>query len=155
MFGIGLPELILILALALIVVGPDKLPDLARTVAKGILDLKKTANTLKESLTEDGNPLDDIKPELEKAAKALTNDVLGETDDNWSRGNRNKIYDPKEQIANNDSSTIIDVEPEKNDDSADDIRDTETVQEEAPEQEVDNSKTAEIQKKRESTEQQS
>ena len=60
MFGIGLPELILILALALIVVGPDKLPDLARSVAKGVMDLKKTAEQLKESLHEHGNPLDDV-----------------------------------------------------------------------------------------------
>ena len=84
MFGIGLPELILILALALIVVGPDKLPDLARSVAKGVLDLKKTANTLKESLNEHGNPLDDIKPELEDAAKAIKDDVMRDLDnDNW------------------------------------------------------------------------
>ena len=152
MFGIGLPELILILALALIVVGPDKLPDLARTVAKGILDLKKTANTLKESLTEDGNPLDDIKPELEKAAKALTNDVLGKTDNDWSGGDRDKIYDPKEQDADNESSTIIDVEPEQSIDSADD---TEPANQKEHEKKVDNSKTAEIQAKRESTEQQS
>ncbi len=152
MFGIGLPELILILALALIVVGPDKLPDLARTVAKGILDLKKTANTLKESLTEDGNPLDDIKPELEKAAKALTNDVLGKTDNDWSGGARDKIYDPKEQDADNESSTIIDVEPEQSIDSADD---TEPANQKEHEKKVDNSKTAEIQAKRESSEQQS
>lgn len=153
MFGIGLPELILILALALIVVGPDKLPDLARTVAKGILDLKKTANTLKESLTEDGNPLDDIKPELEKAAKALTSDVLGETDNSWSGGDRDKIYDPKEQDAEKDSGAIIDVEPEQNTDATETVIDSEAVEEE-PEKEVDHSKTDEIQAKRASTEQQ-
>lgn len=53
MFGIGLPELILIMALALIVVGPDKLPDLAKSIAKQILELKKTANSLKDSLQEE------------------------------------------------------------------------------------------------------
>jgi len=83
MFGIGLPELILILALALIVVGPDKLPDLARSVAKGVLDLKKTANQLKESLSEHGNPLDDIKPELENAANAIKDDVMMEVGTEW------------------------------------------------------------------------
>jgi len=76
MFGIGLPEMILIMALALIVVGPDKLPDLARSIAKGIMELKKTAENLKDSLTEEGNPLDDIKPELEDTARKLKNDLL-------------------------------------------------------------------------------
>jgi len=53
MFGIGLPELILIMAVALIVVGPDKLPGLARSLAKGIVELKKATGTLKESLQDD------------------------------------------------------------------------------------------------------
>jgi len=53
MFGIGLPELILIMAVALIVVGPEKLPDLARGLAKQLIELKKAANVLKESLNED------------------------------------------------------------------------------------------------------
>jgi len=53
MFGIGLPELILILGIALIVVGPDKLPEMAKAIAKVMLDLKKTASSLKESLHEE------------------------------------------------------------------------------------------------------
>jgi TatA/E family protein of Tat protein translocase len=35
MFGIGMPEMILILAVALIVIGPKKLPDLAKSLGKG------------------------------------------------------------------------------------------------------------------------
>jgi sec-independent protein translocase protein TatB len=76
MFGIGLPEMILILALALIVVGPDKLPDLARSMAKGLMELKKTAEGLKASFAEEGNPLNDIRPDLEEAAKSLKNNLL-------------------------------------------------------------------------------
>ncbi|OGQ94710.1 MAG: hypothetical protein A2521_11480, partial [Deltaproteobacteria bacterium RIFOXYD12_FULL_57_12] len=57
MFGIGLPELILIMAVALIVVGPNKLPELAKSLAKGVLELKKAANSLKASLQEE-----DAKP---------------------------------------------------------------------------------------------
>lgn len=154
MFGIGLPELILILALALIVVGPDKLPDLARSVAKGILELKKTANTLKESLTEDGNPLDEIKPELEKAAKALKDDVLGDSDDAWKDADRKKIYDPR-MSAEEDSSPIIDVEPKQATEGTDEKEQTEPVLEVTEEKTVDNSKTEEINTKKERAEQQS
>ncbi|OGQ85512.1 MAG: hypothetical protein A2512_00630 [Deltaproteobacteria bacterium RIFOXYD12_FULL_56_24] len=53
MFGIGLPELILILGVALIVVGPEKLPEMAKSMARVVLDLKKTAIGLKESLHEE------------------------------------------------------------------------------------------------------
>ena len=66
MFGIGLPELLLIMGLGLIVLGPDKLPDLAKQLAKGMVELKRTANSLKDSLQEemkdeDGTPLlDDL-----------------------------------------------------------------------------------------------
>lgn len=74
MFGIGLPELILIMALALIVVGPDRLPDLAKSLAKQLLELKKTAAALKESLEEElkeertsGGPLQPLS-EAERAA---------------------------------------------------------------------------------------
>lgn len=83
MFGIGFPELILILALALIVVGPDKLPDIARSIAKTLVDLKKTAEGLKESFEEEDNPLKDIRPQLEDAAKNFKETVLDEKTQTW------------------------------------------------------------------------
>ncbi len=76
MFGIGMPEMILILALALIVVGPDKLPDLARSMAKGLMELKKTAEGLKASFDEEANPLDEVREDLEDASKSLKNNIL-------------------------------------------------------------------------------
>ena len=80
MFGIGLPEMILILALALIVVGPDKLPELARSLAKGIMELKKTAEGFKEQIKEEGNILDDVRPDLENAAKTFKSHMLDHPD---------------------------------------------------------------------------
>lgn len=91
MFGIGLPEMILILALALIVVGPDKLPELARSLAKGVMELKKTAEGFKESLNEDGNPLGETKKDLEEAAQALKTNLLGTP--NFKSGIDNKLQD--------------------------------------------------------------
>lgn len=62
MFGIGLPELILIMAVALIVVGPEKLPDLAKSLGRGIVELKKAASSLKDSFNEE----DEKSPEWER-----------------------------------------------------------------------------------------
>ena len=70
MFGIGLPEMIVILVVALLVVGPDKLPDLARSLAKGVMDLKKTAENVKNELVAE-NPLPDMKNELKAALPNL------------------------------------------------------------------------------------
>ena len=53
MFGIGFPELVLILVLALIVFGPDKLPQLARQIARLVWDLKKASEEFKDQLNLD------------------------------------------------------------------------------------------------------
>ena len=50
MFGIGMPERLLLLAIALIVVGPKKLPELAKALGRGIAEFKKATNELKDSL---------------------------------------------------------------------------------------------------------
>ncbi len=74
MFGIGLPEILVILAVALIVVGPDKLPDLAKTLARTLAQLKQGADQLKTELNDAAKPqelLDELQPNLEEAAKTL------------------------------------------------------------------------------------
>lgn len=44
MFGIGFPELVVILLLALIVIGPERLPAIARALGRGIAALKQAAD---------------------------------------------------------------------------------------------------------------
>jgi Tat protein translocase TatB subunit len=65
MFGIGMPELLLLLAIALIVVGPKKLPELARALGRGIAEFKKATNELKESL-ETSTDFSELKQSFEE-----------------------------------------------------------------------------------------
>jgi len=85
MFGIGMQELIIIAIIALIIVGPKKLPDLAKTLGKGFSEFKKATDgmtdDLKETLKEDEKRDDDgLKDSLllkktvsEEASPDLTN----------------------------------------------------------------------------------
>jgi len=70
MFGIGMPELILIGLVALIVVGPKKLPDLAKTLGKGLNEFRKTASDVTEGLKETVKA-DDIKKDVDSVKNSL------------------------------------------------------------------------------------
>jgi Tat protein translocase TatB subunit len=70
MFGIGLPELIIIAIIALLVVGPKKLPDLAKSLGKGLTEFKKAAEEVTENVKETLKP-DDIKKEVDDFKNSL------------------------------------------------------------------------------------
>ncbi|MBI4509506.1 MAG: twin-arginine translocase TatA/TatE family subunit [Deltaproteobacteria bacterium] len=53
MFGMGMGELILILIVALLVLGPNKLPDAAKAIGKGIRELRRHTRDLQETLEKD------------------------------------------------------------------------------------------------------
>jgi sec-independent protein translocase protein TatB len=70
MFGIGMPELILIAVVALIVLGPKKLPDLAQSLGRALREFKKATSELKETLQVDGE-----LTEVKKAFNDFQSDV--------------------------------------------------------------------------------
>ena len=67
MFGIGGSEILVILVIALLFLGPDKLPDAAKTISKGIRDLKKQSRALQQQIEGDekiGGAIRDLKSAL-------------------------------------------------------------------------------------------
>ncbi len=97
MFGIGVPEMLIILTIALVVIGPKKLPDLAKSLGRAMREFKRATNELKSSI------------ELEDDFKSVKN-VLNDIDEDI----KNKNID--EDIKNKD----IDI---KDDPKKEDIKD--------------------------------
>jgi sec-independent protein translocase protein TatB len=67
MFGMGGSEILVILIVALLFLGPDKLPDAAKTISKTVRDLKKQTRVLQETIENDehiGGAIRDLKSAL-------------------------------------------------------------------------------------------
>jgi TatA/E family protein of Tat protein translocase len=91
MFGIGIPELILILAIALIVIGPKKLPDLAKSLGRALGEFKKATTDLKDTLNRETD-ITDVK----KAFKDLNNDVRDTIQQGMEQAEPQSIAGPEE-----------------------------------------------------------
>jgi sec-independent protein translocase protein TatB len=78
MFGVGGPELLIICVVALIVIGPKKLPELLRSLGKGMAEFKRVSNDVKSTLDDEVKKAEtaarkrevDEEMERRKAAKA-------------------------------------------------------------------------------------
>jgi len=81
MFGIGMPELIIIFVIALIIIGPKKLPDLARALGKGMAEFRKATNEIKSNL-DMGDELKGIEEELTDSVSGMIHEAeMEEKDD--------------------------------------------------------------------------
>ena len=123
MFGLGIQELILIAVIALVVVGPKKLPDLAKTLGKGFRDFQKAAdgitNDFKRNIQDEDKPNDeDLKDSLylkndneepklfatdemtdnEKSKQAVTDEIAN---------NKEPEQAVKDEIANNEEPKLF------------------------------------------------
>jgi TatA/E family protein of Tat protein translocase len=98
MFGIGMPELIIIFLIALIIIGPKKLPDLARALGKGMAEFRKATNEIKTSL--------DVESELKGMEEDLADSVSGLID----------AHDTEERIQGDDETA---TEPDARGDNED------------------------------------
>ena len=80
MFGnIGFPELLAILAIALLVFGPKKLPEVGRSIGKALREFRKTSDEIKERIEDEiqASELKDIQNEIKKDINNIK-DITGD-----------------------------------------------------------------------------
>jgi sec-independent protein translocase protein TatB len=71
MFNIGLPELLIIVAIALIVFGPNKLPELAKALGRAMREFKRATEEVKESFEAETRDLEELKSTLTEEKENL------------------------------------------------------------------------------------
>ncbi len=78
MFNIGIPELLIIVAIALIVFGPNKLPELAKAFGRAMREFKKATEEVKESFEAETKDLQELKSTLTEEKEKLVADFAEE-----------------------------------------------------------------------------
>jgi sec-independent protein translocase protein TatB len=118
MFGIGMPELIIILAVALIVIGPKKLPDLAKSLGRALGEFKKATNDLKDSISMDDdikdvkNTIDTLKDDHHTSMSKIIDD--GQKEENSSPASESMSEsDPKSSLEINSEKEYLHDRPNK------------------------------------------
>jgi len=116
MFGIGMPEMLLICAIALIVIGPKKLPDLAKSLGRAMGEFKKATNDIKQSIGSEA----DFK-EVKDTFDDLQQDIKGTvTFDNIE--DYQPKTDPATQSASIPSSESADIDTPGGDEAIGDLK---------------------------------
>jgi TatA/E family protein of Tat protein translocase len=84
MFGLGLPEIIVIFVIALVVFGPKKLPDLGKSIGRAMAEFKKASDDFQESVRSEMKDVEksvDVKEEVKQLEQLGKADIIyGATD---------------------------------------------------------------------------
>jgi sec-independent protein translocase protein TatA len=64
MFGFGMPEIVILLVLALIVFGPQKLPELCRSLGRGMAEFKRASNDFRRRIEDEARTAEIKEPEV-------------------------------------------------------------------------------------------
>lgn len=95
MFGLGMPEILLILAIALIVIGPKKLPDLAKTLGRAMGEFKRSAQDFKRSIDIETTVNESVSPPPAQDLKEVIKDVNEKKDQSSDTEKEPKETDKK------------------------------------------------------------
>jgi len=78
LFGLGFQEIVVIVILAVLLLGPKRIPEVAQTVGKLLRDLQHAADDVKKELAR---PVDDLKREMSKPVEDIKRQLSGQVDD--------------------------------------------------------------------------
>jgi sec-independent protein translocase protein TatB len=90
MFDLGMQELILIFIVALLVFGPKRLPELGRTLGKGMRELKAALRGVQDSIEEETN----VFSEFKDAETSLKKEILSTINEPLYNEQKDKPADP-------------------------------------------------------------
>ncbi|MGD8549811.1 MAG: Sec-independent protein translocase protein TatB [Desulfobacterales bacterium] len=107
MFGIGMPEMLLILAIALIVIGPKKLPDLAKSLGRAFAEFRRATSELKDSL-EIEDELKEVKSTFDDMGKGIKEAVDLKIDSKSEDQNLSADIDEAKKENKNSESPLSD-----------------------------------------------
>ena len=119
MFGVGLPEMMIIAVVALVFIGPDKLPGVLRSIGKGLVQLKRATSDVRSTVQDEMNKIEDeieLK-DVRESTQNFSNELGGVANkmdplalSKMSSGEQlEKIADAIDKTENNDSED----QPEK------------------------------------------
>ena len=113
MFGIGFPEMIIIAVVALVFIGPDKLPGVLRSIGKGLVELKRATSDVRSTVQDEMHKIEEeieLK-DVRESAQDFSNEIGGVANkmdplalSKMSSGEQlEKIADAIDKTENNDS----------------------------------------------------
>ena len=114
MFGIGLPEMIIIAVVALIFIGPDKLPGVLRSIGKGLVELKRATSDVRSTVQEEMQKIEEeieLK-EVRESAQDFENE-LGGVANKVDSLTLSKFNTEDQKEGNYDSSNELDLDKSK------------------------------------------
>jgi TatA/E family protein of Tat protein translocase len=113
MFGIGMPELVIVLLVAFLLFGPQKLPELGRSIGKALKGFRNVTDDVKQSIEPDLNAVQHeftaLQENIASSASQVENSLSLNPTDNPSSPSANLDLDTDVELTRTHSSPPRDV----------------------------------------------
>jgi len=78
MFGVGTSELVIILIIAILILGPKEIPKVARTIGKGMRELQRAKDELKKNIEFEEETITQVKSDFSEMIHETEEDIRTE-----------------------------------------------------------------------------